>query len=613
MKLKRIHFENFQCVGDATTIDLAPLTLIYGANSAGKSAIADALELLAQLLSETAELDLLKRWMKEGADTMKIGIGYEIENRGFDKFIKRAGLGKILNKDPTGYLDFETDHGYAAAYQLLESAEKKPRKPGEKQELSKPVCPTEVDIVFCFQRNQFNKDIELKELSLAVDGFPLVSIKDEGRYTELNLAHPKNNYSKWRLAEVFDDIDGEIDSFVKEFKDDGHKLLIERSTENVRFKYLFDPFNGYGLRDGFARDARGAGFDLHVRNIDYGLGDDYESSWDDRSLQEEYLGAALSSTQLTCIDRLRWAFHGLVVLPSRLAGALAASMIRVGPLRAIPSVDDLTWEEGVHSKWRNSFYRDSLIDEEWDLDYRVMAPLDNWRDGKSAWKYLAFNKDSRAYVNRMLSDQQGIGLNYEVSCQRFSLSPSPERIWRNSPEDGGGRYIEEPEPVGSPEGALSADKLFITIHVRDTLRNIPLRVEDVGSGISQVVPVFAALEKDQLVSFIEQPELHLHPRAQSKMGDVLLESVLKRDRYEHHPVCMVETHSEHLALRVLRRLREAGQQEKLKATEENVIFYYFKKTAGNTSVHRIQIDSNGRFVDSWPDGFFEDRLDDLFS
>ena len=102
-------------------------------------------------------------------------------------------------------------------------------------------------------------------------------------------------------------------------------------------------------------------------------------------------------------------------------------------------------------------------------------------------------------------------------------------------------------------------------------------------------------------------------RAQSKMGDVLLESVLKRDRYGHHPVCLVETHSEHLALRVLRRLREAGQQAQSKATEENVIFYYFKKTAGNTSVHRIQIDSNGRFVDSWPDGFFEDRLDDLFS
>ena len=127
------------------------------------------------------------------------------------------------------------------------------------------------------------------------------------------------------------------------------------------------------------------------------------------------------------------------------------------------------------------------------------------------------------------------------------------------------------------------------------------------------IKALAALAKDQLVSFIEQPELHLHPRAQSKMGDVFLAHALKSERYEHAPVCLVETHSEHLALRVLRRLREGGSASDSQALEDKVIFYYFKKTDGNTSVHRIQVDSSGRFVDSWPDGFFEDRLEDLFS
>jgi hypothetical protein len=288
-------------------------------------------------------------------------------------------------------------------------------------------------------------------------------------------------------------------------------------------------------------------------------------------------------------------------------------MVRVGPLRTIPSIRDLTWEEGKHLKWRDNFYQRSLIDEEWHLDYRVMPPLESWRDGRSSWKYLAFNSSARADVNRMLSEQLGIGLDYEVSCQRFSLTPSPERVWTRDLEINEGKYIEQPEPTGSPEGAFSDGMLFLTIHVRDTTRNLPLRVEDVGSGVSQVIPALAALAKDQLVSFIEQPELHLHPRAQSKMGDVFLAHALKSERYEHAPVCLVETHSEHLALRVLRRLREGGSASDSQALEDKVIFYYFKKTDGNTSVHRIQVDSSGRFVDSWPDGFFEDRLEDLFS
>jgi hypothetical protein len=614
MKLKRVHFENFQCIGDATTIDLAPLTLLFGTNSAGKSAIADALELLSQLLSKTADPDLVRRWMKDDAEQMKIGLGYEIENHGLDRFLERAGLTGILNKDPAGYLEFETDHGYSAAYQLLESAQKKPRVKGESEQYLPPEGPTEIDLLFSFSRSLLvAKEIGITEATLIINGVELVSIKDQGRYVDLNLAHPKNDISKWRFGEVIVDIGAEIDSFIEEFKDEGHKLLIERSSSNVRFKYLFDPFDGLGLRDGFARNARGAGLEMYVHDIDYDLGDDYVLPSTEETLQEKYLGNSLSDSHVRCIDRLRWAFHGLVVLPARAAGALAGSMVRVGPLRTIPSVNDLMWEESKHLKWRDNFYRDSLIDEEWYLDYRVMPPLGSWLDGKSAWKYLTFNSNARADVNRMLSDQLGIGLDYEVSCQRFSLVPSPERVWTHNDETNEGKYIERPEPTGSPEGALSAGMLFLTVHVRDTTRNLSLRPEDVGSGVSQVIPVLAALAKDQLVSFIEQPELHLHPRAQSKMGDIFLEHAMKSDRYKHDPVCIVETHSEHLALRVLRRVREAGKASDSPTLEEKVIFYYFKKVAGNTSVHRIQIDSSGRFVDSWPDGFFEDRLEDLFS
>ena len=614
MKLKRIHFENFQCIGEATTIAVAPLTLLFGANSVGKSAIGDALELLSQMLLKTAEPDLIQRWMKDGAETMKIGIGYEIEDCGIDDFVKRAGLGSILRKDPTGYLEFETDYGYSTAYYLFESAQKKPKKKGEKQEYIALASATNVDIIFCFKRHTYvSNNISLTEVSFVINGEELASIKDEGRYVDIALGHPKNDESKWRFSEVIDRIRLEIEFLVKDFKDDDHRLFIEQSPSNIRFKYLFDPFDGFGLRDGFARDARGSRLDMYVRDIDYGMGEDYERPLGEAPLQERYLGDSLSTTRVKCIDQLRWIFHGLIVIPARLAGALSESLVRVGPLRNIPSVSDLTWEESRNLKWRDNFFNNILIEEDYDKDLRVLPPIESWRDGKVAWTYLAFNRTSRNEVNEMLSEKSGLGLNYEISCQRFSLTPSPERGRRYDLDSEKHIDFEYPEPSGSPEGALTRGALLLSVHVRDSSRNHPLRIEDVGSGISQVVPVLAVLAKDQLVSFIEQPELHLHPKAQSRMGDLLLQHAVKNDRYKHYPVCFVETHSEHLALRILRRLREAGNASDSDPLNDNVVFYYFKKTAGDTSVHRIQVDSSGRFVDSWPDGFFEDRIEDLFS
>jgi len=614
MKLKRIHLENFQCIGEATTIEVAPLTLLFGANSVGKSAIADVLELLSQMLLKTADPHMVRRWMKDGAEMMKIGLGYEIENRGIDDFVKRAGLGSLIRKDPTGYLEFETDYGYSTAYYLFESAQKKSKKKGEKQEYIELSRTTNVDIIFCFNRHTYvSENIRMTEVSFVINGEELASIKDEGRYVDIALGHHKNDESKWRFSEVIDQIKHEIKFFVEDFKGDIHKLFIEQSPSNIRFKYLFDPFDGFGLRDGFARDARGSRLDMYVRDIDYGMGEDYERPMGDDPLQTAYLGDSLSTAQVKCIDQLRWIFHGLIVLPARLAGALSASLVRVGPLRDIPSVSDLTWEESRNRKWRDNFFNDSFIEEEYKQDFRVLRPIESWRDGKVAWTYLAFNRTSRDEVNEMLSEKGGLGLNYEISCQRFSLIPSPESGRRYDLDSNENIDFEYPEPLGSPDGALTQGALLLSVHVRDSSRNLPLRIEDVGSGISQVVPVLAVLAKDQLVSFIEQPELHLHPKAQSRMGDLLLQHAVKNDRDKHYPVSFVETHSEHLALRVLRRLREAGNASNSDPLNEKVVFYYFKKKGGDTSVHRIQVDSSGRFVDSWPDGFFEDRLEDLFA
>jgi len=137
-----------------------------------------------------------------------------------------------------------------------------------------------------------------------------------------------------------------------------------------------------------------------------------------------------------------------------------------------------------------------------------------------------------------------------------------------------------------------------------------LGFEDVGSGISFVLPILTALWNSHL-TIIEQPELHLHPRAQCELGDVLIAAKNGGSN------SLVETHSEHLILRVLRRIREKTEKvnipKNIDIMSSEVKIYYFEPlTSGFTSVKKIRIDKYGELLDIWPGGFFSERERELF-
>ncbi len=136
------------------------------------------------------------------------------------------------------------------------------------------------------------------------------------------------------------------------------------------------------------------------------------------------------------------------------------------------------------------------------------------------------------------------------------------------------------------------------------------RFEDVGSGIGYLLPVLCAVyEKNHSASsacFIQQPELHIHPALQAAMGDVFIEG----SEEEHQLV--IETHSEHLLLRVLKRIRQTHLQvaisPELRIEADEVCVLYFDPTPeGTTTVKRLRITEDGEFMDRWPRGFFGER------
>jgi predicted ATPase len=147
-----------------------------------------------------------------------------------------------------------------------------------------------------------------------------------------------------------------------------------------------------------------------------------------------------------------------------------------------------------------------------------------------------------------------------------------------------------------------------------SVRNPKMQVlgfQDVGSGLSYIMPVLTSLWNHEF-SIIEQPELHLHPKAQCEIGDVFISA------YNKGSVALVESHSEHLLLRILRRIKETtkGQPipKELQLKNEDVSIYYFDPVAkGHTVVKKIRVDRHGELLDLWPGGFFSERDDELFA
>lgn len=147
---------------------------------------------------------------------------------------------------------------------------------------------------------------------------------------------------------------------------------------------------------------------------------------------------------------------------------------------------------------------------------------------------------------------------------------------------------------------------LVAIALKDARSGAVLSPADVGFGVSQVLPILVELSaRTESVVLIEQPEIHLHPAMQAELADVLLESVDDSGRRNQ---VIAETHSEHIMLRVQRRIRE-GQI----APDDVSVLYVDQDQHGTATIQRLRLREDGEFADSWPHGFFADRFDEIFS
>jgi predicted ATPase len=142
---------------------------------------------------------------------------------------------------------------------------------------------------------------------------------------------------------------------------------------------------------------------------------------------------------------------------------------------------------------------------------------------------------------------------------------------------------------------------------------MPLPLSAMGFGASQVLPIIVQCVKANQggLVIIEQPELHLHPRAQAELADLFIAMARNGTSF------LIETHSEHLLLRLRRRIAESSgaimiPNDLRYLRSHDLRACFIDRTEGRSSAETIQIDEKGK-MSSPPGfrGFFADDLHEL--
>jgi hypothetical protein len=647
-----IEIENFKCFGERVRIDLRPITLVFGPNSAGKSTIAEALEFFySVLLQQPTEAfpegvhhgDVFRRlvhqhkfesairlrlylrhqgdkppllWMLSRDDQdapvwvelalrdgdltgLAIGFGDQpvvsIFSAGYDKGMDaliEPGLqywehighsGEIAEPtdDAVRDLGIEESTGlYGGSHWWALAAEHRGRKVPPPPRDPWPIC-TQGRVITVVT------PVCAKLLSnvSVLDGY--ASQRFEGV-----------SFSEWLLHGA-----AGKDEFMRLAGESRQRITAAKGNLCLETWESEIDFDGFGSLDRPLQDFLSPARGLCPIDLDPPKGGSRTMlHGDDDVVLTSSLNEILVMFIRDCIVAMKC--HGGHPRYQRLGDrnehrdtAMHQGILHIGPLRVIPQghLDSRT---------------------EW---------AKRWSDGSEAWRRLAWPVEDSVPVI------YGDGYAFESSLPTRDLAGVVTDAIGSRGELPLGfqfeaRYFYELELNGEIARKLSQQGLQAITGDRGGLR--PTRKElylvdessatrvgftEVGSGVPQAIPIIVALQDDE-ASFvvIEQPELHLHPGAQGGMADLLIKGKRTPGR-----ALLIETHSEHITLRLLRRIRETGEgflddqvERQLRPEELSVV--YIEPTPQGPRVTQIGVDEKGEFTSEWPRGFFEERLRELF-
>lgn len=239
----------------------------------------------------------------------------------------------------------------------------------------------------------------------------------------------------------------------------------------------------------------------------------------------------------------------------------------------------------------------------------------DWYSGAAAWDVTGrLSGANMVALNHWLNASGTLNLGYFLRSKNvlsqaiYSVGIDTASEPRELVETFGDSFSQDFSEAKARQ--LVTEKFYNKWVLWDDLNKIEVAFSEVGVGISQLFPlVVAAVKAERGIIACEQPELHVHPRIQVGIGDLLTQA-------NKNTTFLIETHSEHLILRILRRIRETSDCELpagLKpVSPDDVSIVYMEPGATGVKTRRIEIDRTGEFTSRWPHGFFAERGEELF-
>ena len=524
--LHALELENFKAFGKRARIPFAPITLIFGENSAGKSTILQALYLLKQTLENRGSDALLLPRTENGI----VDLG-SFQEMLFDHDLKRTLSIRVETTRKSGET-LDVDSG---------------------RRIRLPFGKNRIDIEFSFKRPSLEKEILLHQIDIYVG-------ESANRIASFQPLNIKELFERGAFSAGLDVaciwLTKEPEYWKPEFercKENKEEIL---SLLKKKLRDLEHPNNNSeGERIKEAIEFLSSDFDL-----------------------ETYISKR-SEHEMNAI------IHMTGFLPS--ASGLAAS----SPSLLMPQSNDF---DVVTLAWAAS--------EALEQTLEALFPISPFRKPPERW--YTFRGTSPRHVG-----YGGESLPDLLFRRPKLLKETNE--WLKRLDIG---YELEVKSIGPDSSDLFEVRLIDTRQKK----RVNVALSDVGYGISQLLPfiVQSLVAAGRIIS-IEQPEVHVHPKLQADLGDLLAEAIKKPHQdHSQDPSAnivlaarqnqfIIETHSEHLILRLQRLVY------KKRIEPEDISVIYVSRGHEGSKVERLHLDEEGDFIDEWPGGFFPERLREL--
>lgn len=602
MSIKSITLEYFKGIKGPVRIELKPITLLFGPNSAGKSTVVQALHYAREIFERgnvdpdqtitggAMDLGGFKQLVFNNDPDLPIRLCFELstERKEFPDF-------SFYEKDfwDGGYGGCSPDEGDVL------------REQGSFKGSHGDVDSMKIEIEVRWSEHLRSPVITQYRLDVNDMIFGVVEASRDGRQVYLSKVwkdHPFLDQSYSLDTEIWDDY--EPSDVVFPWEDDPQEPKIHESEEFDQEAQV-EALEYHPEQDGEVDDPWKISTS-HPKYIEYALGGMYGPFKQDQVQrlvdEQRRLNPVYSPVNVTIVGQdsalpplnrlvnLAGSEGNLVPEPDAVSHLFSASRViltnklkslgYIGPIREVPP---------------RSFTP------------RKTPEASRWANGLAAWDALYMDKDKIVQrANQWLASDKRLASGYRLLLKRYREL------------DADGRLMAAMENEQSLDDLQVEIENFLKLPVKRRLvlleeaKQLEVLPQDVGVGISQVIPVVvAALAAQKGIVAVEQPELHIHPAFQVALGDLFIEESSSKD------VCfLLETHSEHLMLRFMRRIRETSDGElepgALPLTPEGLSVYYVEPTERGTVFSHIRVDKDGDFIDRWPHGFFEERAKELF-